>query len=122
MDAIIKAASQSSRIPCFRKDAAIGIVPYMQSGEAIPRMQAGMMPNKPHFLSLMPAKMPWIYHLGHLLRAMEDTARDIFGQPGVDAVGEAMKEYADTFSAEAAGQIRESSRQDFDSLPPGDAE
>ena len=68
------------------------------------------------------AKMPWLYHLGHLLRAMEDTARDIFGQSGVDAVSEAMKEYADTFGTEAAGQIRESSRQDFDSLPPEDAE
>ena len=60
MEAIIKAASQSSLIPCLRNDAAIGIVPYIQSGEAIPRIQAGMMPNKPHFLSLMPAKMPWI--------------------------------------------------------------
>ena len=56
----MKAASQSSRIPCFRKDAAIGIVPYMQSGEAMPRRQAGMMPNRPHFLSFIPAKMPWI--------------------------------------------------------------
>ena len=60
MDAIMKAASQSSRMPCFRKEAAIGIVPYMQSGEAIPRMQAGIIPNRPSFLSFIPAKMPWI--------------------------------------------------------------
>ena len=43
-----------------RKEAATGIVPYMQSGEAIPRIHAGIMPNNPHFLSFMPAKMPWI--------------------------------------------------------------
>ena len=56
----MKAASQSSRMPCFRKEAAIGIVPYMQSGEAIHRIQAGIMPNSPHFLSFMPAKALWI--------------------------------------------------------------
>ena len=60
MEAIINAASQSSRIPCFRKDAAIGTVPYMQSGEAMPRIQAGIMPKAPHFVSFMPAKMLWI--------------------------------------------------------------
>jgi hypothetical protein len=32
----------------------------MQSGEAIPRIQAGIMPNRPHFLLLIPAKMLWI--------------------------------------------------------------
>ena len=47
MDAIMNAASQSSRIPCFLKEAAIGIVPYMHSGEAIPKRQAGMMPSSP---------------------------------------------------------------------------
>ena len=42
MELIINAASQSSRrvpsnvIPLFEKDAAIGIVPYIQRGEAIP--------------------------------------------------------------------------------------
>ena len=52
----MKAASQSSRMPCFRKDAAMGIVPYMQSGEAIPRRQAGMMPRSPSFFPCIPAK------------------------------------------------------------------
>ena len=56
----MNAASQSSRIPCFRKDAAIGTVPYMHSGDAIPRIQAGTMPKSPHFLSRIPAKIPWI--------------------------------------------------------------
>lgn len=56
----MKAASQSSRMPCFRNEAAIGIVPYMQSGEAMPRRQAGMMPNSPGFRFLIPAKTPWI--------------------------------------------------------------
>ena len=50
MDPIIKAASQSSRMPCFRNDAAMGIVPYMHSGEAMPSRQAGTMPSSPHFL------------------------------------------------------------------------
>ena len=63
MDAIIKAASQSSRIPCFRKDAAIGIVPYMQRGEAMPRRHAGMMPKRPQRVFCIFTKSPWIRSL-----------------------------------------------------------
>ena len=44
-------ASQSSRIPFSENEAAIGIVPYMQSGEAMPRIHAGTIPNK---LNLFP--------------------------------------------------------------------
>ena len=56
-------ASQSSRIPCFRKDAAIGIVPYMQRGEAMPRRHAGIIPNTPHLFFFIPVNMPWILSL-----------------------------------------------------------
>ena len=58
MEAIIKAASQSSRIPCREKEAARGIVPYMQSGDAIPKRQAGIMPSAPSLLSFNPASRP----------------------------------------------------------------
>ena len=39
---IMKAASQSCRMPFSEKDAAIGIVPYMHNGDRIPRMLAGI--------------------------------------------------------------------------------
>ena len=42
---IIKAASQSSRIPLLDTEAASGIVPYMHSGDAIPRILAGTSPR-----------------------------------------------------------------------------
>ena len=43
-----------------RKDAAIGIVPYMQSGEAMPSRHAGMMPIIPSLFSLIRVISPWI--------------------------------------------------------------
>ena len=63
MEAIIKAASQSCRMPCLEKDAAIGIVPYMHSGEAIPSRQAGMIPSRPHFAPFIRANRPWMRSL-----------------------------------------------------------
>ena len=47
---IINAASQLSRIPLLEKDAAIGIVPYIHNGDAIPRILAAGMPRTPIFL------------------------------------------------------------------------
>lgn len=47
IDAVMKAASQSSRIPFTAKDAAMGMVPYIQSGEAIPSRHAGTRPKSP---------------------------------------------------------------------------
>ena len=43
----MNAASQSSRMPFAAKDAAMGMVPYMQSGDAMPRRHAGTMPRSP---------------------------------------------------------------------------
>jgi hypothetical protein len=48
---IMNAASQSSRIPFSAKEETIGMVPYMQRGEAIPNKLAGMIPNTPSCLS-----------------------------------------------------------------------
>ncbi len=60
MEAIIKAASQSWRIPCLEKDAATGMVPYMHNGEAIPSRHAGMIPKLPHFFPCILRKRSWI--------------------------------------------------------------
>lgn len=43
----MNAASQSSLMPLLEKEAAMGIVPYMHSGEAIPRTPAAAMPKRP---------------------------------------------------------------------------
>ena len=56
----MKDANQSSRIPFSEKEAAIGIVPYMQRGEAIPKIHAGTIPNKLNFFSFNEAKRSWI--------------------------------------------------------------
>ena len=56
-------ANQSSRIPFYLNDAAIGIVPYMHSGEAIPRIHAGIIPNRLKRLVLIEAKSPCILAL-----------------------------------------------------------
>lgn len=50
---IINAASQSCSMPLSANEAAIGIVPYIQRGEAIPRAEAGTMPKAPR-------RFPWI--------------------------------------------------------------
>ena len=62
-----KDASQSWRIPCLEKEAAIGIVPYMHRGDAIPKMLAGITPNTPHFLSLILSKQITAIRLDHRL-------------------------------------------------------
>lgn len=53
MDDIINAASQSSFIPPREKEAAIGIVPYIHKGDAIPNALAAIMPKIPN---LFPCK------------------------------------------------------------------
>ena len=47
MEDIMKAASQSWRIPCRAKAAAMGMVPYMHRGEAMPSRLAGITPSAP---------------------------------------------------------------------------
>lgn len=64
---IINAASQSSRIPLLEKDAAMGMVPYIQRGEAIPRADAATMPSTPNFLSPKERKVS-------CTRSLRDTA------------------------------------------------
>ena len=59
----MKDASQSSRIPFSLNEAAIGIVPYMQSGEAMPRIHAGTVPKRLNFLLLNDAKRECIFSL-----------------------------------------------------------
>lgn len=49
MELIIKAASQSSRTPLREKDAAMGMVPYIHRGEAIPNRQERNTPTTPSF-------------------------------------------------------------------------
>ena len=63
------------------------------------------------------ARMPWSYHMGHLLRAVEETAEDVFGRAGREAVDEGLADYAAFSSPEAARQVRESAAQDFGRLP-----
>lgn len=53
----MKEASQSSLIPFSENDAAMGIVPYMQSGEAMPRIHAGTIPKRLNFFSLNDEKI-----------------------------------------------------------------
>ena len=56
-------ANQSSRIPFSRNDAAIGIVPYMHRGDAIPSKHAGTIPNRLKRFVLMEAKSECIFSL-----------------------------------------------------------
>ena len=44
---IMNAARVSSFTPCSENDAAMGIVPYMHSGEATPSRLAGITPSQP---------------------------------------------------------------------------
>ena len=55
----MKAASQSCRIPCRAKEAAMGIVPYIQSGEAMPSRLAGMTPRAPRRRLAKERNRPW---------------------------------------------------------------
>lgn len=50
---------------CRRKDAAIGIVPYIQSGDAIPRRQAGMIPISLSFFPCIRENIPCILSLAN---------------------------------------------------------
>jgi len=50
-------------MPFFENEAAIGIVPYMHNGEAIPKRLAGMIPSRPHLLFFIPMKAEWIFSL-----------------------------------------------------------
>ena len=54
MELIIKAASQSSRTPLREKEAAMGIVPYMHSGEAMPKSWIRRFPKSPVFFDPEP--------------------------------------------------------------------
>lgn len=63
MELIINAASQSSFIPLLEKDAAIGIVPYIHKGEAIPRTLAATIPKTPNFFSPSARKVLWMRSL-----------------------------------------------------------
>lgn len=47
MEDIMKAASQSWRIPCRAKAAAMGMVPYIHKGDAMPSRLAGITPSAP---------------------------------------------------------------------------
>ena len=69
IEAIMKAASQSCRMPCLEKEAAMGIVPYMHSGEAIPSRQAGTTPRSPHLVSFIRVNILWIRSLAKTLTA-----------------------------------------------------
>jgi hypothetical protein len=60
MELIIKAASQSSFIPFVENEAAIGMVPYIQSGEAIPIRLAGIIPKMPSRLFCKAVNRAWI--------------------------------------------------------------
>ena len=51
-------ASQSSRIPFSLNDAAIGIVPYMHRGDAMPKIHAGIIPKMLIFFPDIEAKSP----------------------------------------------------------------
>ena len=58
---IINAAIQSSSMPFSAKEAAMGIVPYMHKGEAIPNSEAGITPRTPSFLSRSEIKTECIF-------------------------------------------------------------
>ena len=57
MELIMKAASRSSCIPFSAKDAEMGIVPYIQSGDAMPMSEAGISPKTPKSFACIAANM-----------------------------------------------------------------
>lgn len=59
----MKAASISSFNPFCEKEAVMGIVPYMQRGEAIPSRLAGISPRTPSLFSEIPENAEWILSL-----------------------------------------------------------
>ena len=60
MELIINAASQSCSIPLSEKEAAMGIVPYIHRGEAIPKADAGITPKAPKRFPWMERNILWI--------------------------------------------------------------
>ena len=60
MELIMNAASQSSAIPPWEKEAARGMVPYIQRGEAMPRALAGITPSAPSFFLWMEPNSRWM--------------------------------------------------------------
>ena len=73
MELIIKAASQSSRIPLREKEAAMGMVPYIHRGEAIPRTLAATMPSTPTFRFPRVRKVLWMRSLANTEMAEPST-------------------------------------------------
>ena len=63
MELIIKAASQLSRIPLLEMEAAMGIVPYIHKGEAIPNALAAAIPKTPSRFPFKARKARWIESL-----------------------------------------------------------
>ena len=63
MELIIKAASQLSRIPLLEMEAAMGIVPYIHRGEAIPNALAVTIPQTPSRFPFRARKARWIESL-----------------------------------------------------------
>ena len=63
MELIIKDASQSSRIPLREKEAAMGMVPYIHRGEAMPIALATTIPNTPSLRSPRERRLLWIASL-----------------------------------------------------------
>ena len=55
---IMNAARWSSLTPFSEKEAAMGRVPYMHNGEAMPSRLAGTTPSQPHLPRPTPAKAP----------------------------------------------------------------
>ena len=51
----------------------MGMVPYMHSGDAMPRRLAGMTPSQPVFRCPILAKAPWIYFFPNTETALPST-------------------------------------------------
>ena len=63
MELIINAANQLSFIPLLEKEAAMGIVPYIHKGEAIPKALAAAIPKTPNLFPWRARKARWIESL-----------------------------------------------------------
>jgi hypothetical protein len=66
-----------------------------------------------------PTVMPWDYHLGHLYKTVGQVVLEEIGEPGAEAVSEALAEFAACFGQDAAAAIEAYGDTDFDSLPEG---
>jgi hypothetical protein len=63
------------------------------------------------------AVMPWTYHCGHLYATLSQELIETFGQPGREAVDEAMRLFEARFGEQAARIVRSYQDMDFDNLP-----